>query len=433
MIARSIYRTVMTLAGPWIDRHLDRRLARGKESRERFQERKGVTDRPRPAGNLVWIHAASNGEAMSALPLVEKLLERDPDGHVLMTTGTVTSAELMAARLPERAIHQFVPVDRGRWVRSFLTHWQPDVGIWIESEFWPTLIWEMRAAGKPMALVNGRVSERTLSRWRKLHGVAQDLVSNFAPCLAQSPTDALHLKALGAGQADCVGNLKLSAAPLPADPALVEVERSALQGRTIWVAASTHPGEEEVVADAHRNLTSRVPDVLTVLVPRHPHRGADIADMLRARGLTVSRKSESEPVTQETQIYLADTLGELGIFFRLAPVAFIGGSLVGGHGGHNPIEAAQLGCAPIHGPDMRNFSSISADLRDAGGSIVVKDAVELSDRVAALIADRAACMAVAQAAGAVAAEGAGTVERVMRRLEPVLPPLAAPMNGEKTS
>lgn len=421
MIARLLYRTVMTIAGPWIERYLQRRLARGKECAARFEERKGVAGHRRPDGNLVWIHAASNGEAMSALPLVERLLKRDPNGHVLLTTGTVTSADLMAARLGDRAIHQFVPVDRPRWVKSFLSHWRPDAGIWIESEFWPALIWEMQAAGKPMALVNGRISEKTIARWRMLPGVAQDLVAKFDPCLAQSPTDVGHLQALGATEAACVGNLKLSAAPLPVSPAVLEAERELLRGRVIWLAASTHPGEEDLVVQAHEGLARRFSNLLTVIVPRHPHRGGDLAKQMRDRGLAVCRKSEGGGVTAETDIYLADTLGELGLYYRLAPVAFIGGSLVGGHGGHNPIEAAQLGCAPVHGPDMANFSAIAADLAKAGGAVEVASAEGLADQVAALLADRAACMSVAQAAGAVANNGAECVDRVMRKLEPILP------------
>jgi len=368
MIARALYRTITGLAAPMIDTYLTRRLKQGREDPTRSRERRGIPSLPRPDGALVWIHAASNGEAMSALPLINRLLDRDPRGHVLVTTGTVTSARLMAQYLPDRALHQFIPVDRTTWVRSFLDHWRPDAGIWVESEFWPALIWEMRAAGKPMALVNGRVSRRSLIRWRRISGIAADLLSGFQPCLAQTPSDADYLQSLGARNADCVGNLKLSVPPLPANAALLAQERARIGSRPIWLAASTHPGEEEIIAEAHRLMQDRFPDLLTILVPRHPKRGGDITEYLKKQSFPVSCRSQGGEIDMDSAIHVADTLGELGLFYRLAPVAFIGGSLCGGHGGHNPIEAALLGCAPIHGPDMANFSTVAEDLAREGGA-----------------------------------------------------------------
>ncbi|WP_420418735.1 3-deoxy-D-manno-octulosonic acid transferase [Pacificispira sp.] len=423
MIARGLYLAATALAAPLIDRYLDKRLARGKEDAERFGERRGRPGRPRPEGPLVWIHAASNGEAMSSLPLVQRILDRDPKGHVLVTTGTVTSAKLMAARLPARAIHQYVPVDRTAWVRSFLKHWRPDTGIWVESEFWPALIWEMRRAGKPMALVNGRVSLKSLARWRRIPGIAVDLLDGFDPCLAQTPKDAAHLRDLGAAKADCVGNLKLSVPPQPVDGAVLETERARLRGRPVWVAASTHPGEEAVVAEAHRDLAVAKPDILTILVPRHPHRGEEIAGMLRDKGLTVALRSRGDALTPTVSVYVADTLGELGLFYRLAPVAMIGGSLCGGHGGHNPIEPAQLGCIPLCGPDMTNFATVAADLLDRGGMAQVADAADLARAVRRLLEDSKRRSTMAKAAGQVTAEGAATADRVMARLAPILPPV----------
>ncbi|MDW3205041.1 MAG: 3-deoxy-D-manno-octulosonic acid transferase [Alphaproteobacteria bacterium] len=424
MIARGIYLAATALAAPLIDRYLDRRLARGKEDAQRFGERRGQPGRPRPEGPLVWIHAASNGEAMSALPLVQRLLERDPKGHVLVTTGTVTSARLMATRLPDRAIHQYVPVDRPAWVRSFLKHWRPDAGIWVESEFWPALIWEMRRAGKPMALVNGRVSRRSLRRWRRIPGIAGDLLDGFRPCLAQTPDDAAHLRDLGAAGADCVGNLKLSVQPQAVDGKVLETERARLRGRPVWVAASTHPGEEDIVAEAHRHLASGRPDILTILVPRHPDRGVAIAEALRAKGLSVALRSEGMEVAPTTSVYVADTLGELGLFYRLAPVALVGGSLCGGHGGHNPIEPAQLGCIPLCGPDMENFSTVAADLLTRGGMTRVAGAMELAQTVGGLLDEAGRRKAMVKAAAQVTTEGAATVDRVMARLAPILPPVA---------
>jgi 3-deoxy-D-manno-octulosonic-acid transferase len=429
MIARGIYRISTVLAAPFIARYMKRRLAEGKEDPDRFPERHGKPGLPRPDGPLVWIHAASNGEAMSALPLINRILARDPAGHVLLTTGTVTSARLMADKLPTRAIHQFIPVDRSAWVKSFLAHWRPDAGIWVESEFWPALIWEMRAAGKPVALVNGRISKRSLARWRQIPGIAADLLAGFSPCLAQSPDDADHLRDLGARDADYVGNLKLSVPPLSVDEATLTTDHDALGARPVWVAASTHPGEEDIIADAHEILRKTVPDVITILVPRHPKRGAEITERLAKRGLTVAQRSLGQAITDGTDILVADTVGELGLFFRLARIAFIGGSLRGNHGGHNPIEAARLGCAPLYGPDMSNFSIVAADLDAAKGAITVKDAQDLASQVAHLLTDEQARSQLVDAAQRVAGEGEGAADRVLARLEAILPPITPTPKG----
>jgi 3-deoxy-D-manno-octulosonic-acid transferase len=429
MIARGIYRISTVLAAPFIARYMKRRLAEGKEDPDRFPERHGKPGLPRPDGPLVWIHAASNGEAMSALPLINRILARDPAGHVLLTTGTVTSARLMADKLPTRAIHQFIPVDRSAWVKSFLAHWRPDAGIWVESEFWPALIWEMRAAGKPVALVNGRISKRSLARWRQIPGIAADLLAGFSPCLAQSPDDADHLRDLGARDADYVGNLKLSVPPLSVDEATLTTDHDALGARPVWVAASTHPGEEDIIADTHEILRKTVPDVITILVPRHPKRGAEITERLAKRGLTVAQRSLGQAITDGTDILVADTVGELGLFFRLARIAFIGGSLRGNHGGHNPIEAARLGCAPLYGPDMSNFSIVAADLDAAKGAITVKDAQDLASQVAHLLTDEQARSQLVDAAQRVAGEGEGAADRVLARLEAILPPITPTPKG----
>jgi 3-deoxy-D-manno-octulosonic-acid transferase len=429
MIARGIYRISTVLAAPFIARYMKRRLAEGKEDPDRFPERHGKPGLPRPDGPLVWIHAASNGEAMSALPLINRILARDPAGHVLLTTGTVTSARLMADKLPTRAIHQFIPVDRSAWVKSFLAHWRPDAGIWVESEFWPALIWEMRAAGKPVALVNGRISKRSLARWRQIPGIAADLLAGFSPCLAQSPDDADHLRDLGARDADYVGNLKLSVPPLSVDEAALTTDHDALGARPVWVAASTHPGEEDIIADTHEILRKTVPDVITILVPRHPKRGAEITERLAKRGLTVAQRSLGQAIANGTDILVADTVGELGLFFRLARIAFIGGSLRGNHGGHNPIEAARLGCAPLYGPDMSNFSIVAADLDAAKGAITVKDAQDLASQVAHLLTDEQARSQLVDAAQRVAGEGEGAADRVLARLEAILPPITPAPKG----
>ena len=419
MIGIAAYRGATWLVGPLVRLYLRRRLALGKEDAARLPERRGEASRPRPPGPLVWLHAASVGESQSALALVGRILESRDDIHVLVTSGTVTSAELLEQRLPPRAMHQFAPVDLAAWVRRFHDRWRPDLALFVESEFWPNLIVETAARGCPLVLVNGRLSARSFARWQRAPALARALLGRFALCLGQTERDRDRLAALGAPRAEYLGNLKYSAAPLPADEnALAELRRAAA-GRPLWLAASTHPGEEALAADAHAALAPHHPGLLTVIVPRHPARGGEIASMLSARGLRVRRRSSGEPPAPEDDVYLADTLGELGLFYRLAEVVFIGGS-TGGLGGHNPLEAAQLHCAVLHGPDMANFRTVVADLKAAGGAVEVADADELADDVDRLLRDDEARKDLANGARKVTTANADALDRVMNALTPFL-------------
>ena len=277
MATLALYRGLTAIAAPFIDFYLSRRLARGKEDPSRLTERRGVASRERPDGPLIWLHAASVGEAQSALALIRRILDSHAGLHVLVTTGTVTSAQLLADRLPPRSFHQFVPVDRLSWVRRFLDYWRPDLSLWMESDLWPNLLSETVNRGLPAVLVNGRMSSRSYNRWRRVSGFARRLIRGFSLCLAQTEEQAERLRALGADQVKCVGNLKFSAAPLPGDEDDLRVLRDAIGDRPIWLAASTHPGEEAMVADVHDRLAARYPNLLTLIVPRHPSRGADVA------------------------------------------------------------------------------------------------------------------------------------------------------------
>ena len=414
----ALYRGASVACGPVIAIYLRHRLARGKEEATRLGERHGIAGRPRPDGPLVWLHAASVGEATSALALIERLLASLDGGHLLITTGTVTSAEIMAERLPPQATHQYVPVDRPPAVRRFLDHWRPDLALWIESELWPNLVLETAARGVPMALVNARMSARSFARWSRLPVTIGRLLGAFDICIAQSPADAERFGALGARQVACRGNLKFAAPPLPVDQPALDALRAGSADRPLWLAASTHAGEEEMAAAVHRAATA--PGLLTVIVPRHAERGAEIAAALRAAGFVVARRAAGEPLAAATEIYLADTMGELGLFFRLADLVFIGGSLVP-IGGHNPLEPALLGAALLHGPHMFNFLEPAAELAAAGGARRVADARELADAVAELLYDQAARARLAGHARRVAEANADVLEGVMAGLEPLLP------------
>lgn len=414
MIA-ALYAVGARAVGPAVRLFLVLRRARGKEDGERMAERLGHAGLPRPEGPLIWLHGASVGEALSALPLIDRLLAANDKCSVLMTSGTVTSARLMAERLPERAFHQYVPVDLPRAVRRFLDHWRPDLALWLESELWPNMI--RAAAGRDidMVLINGRLSARSFARWRRAPGFARSLLGAFKRCLAQSDADAERFAALGAREVACHGNLKFASAPLPADTDALDGLRARLGARPVWLAASTHPGEEAIVADAHRTLRARHPTLLTVIAPRHPGRGPAIAAELASSGLQVARRASDETPETATDIYLADTLGELGLFYRLAPIAFVGGSLVP-HGGQNLLEPAQLDCAILHGPAVFNFEAIAAAMKAGGASEMVRDADGLATAVDALLVDGKMRVRRAKAAAEVAASEAGVLDRVMEAL-----------------
>ncbi|MFP6745005.1 MAG: 3-deoxy-D-manno-octulosonic acid transferase, partial [Alphaproteobacteria bacterium] len=342
---------------------------------------------------------------------------RRPGIHVLVTTGTVTSARLMAERMPERALHQYVPVDRPGAVRRFLDHWRPDLALWTESEFWPNLVAGTQARGIPMVLVNGRISDRSYRRWRHLRGLIRPLLAGFALCLAQSGRDGQRLTSLGAVDVRVAGNLKTAAAPLPAGHAAMETLRTAFGGRPLWLAASTHDGEEAMVAAVHKSLSAAHPDLLTIIVPRHPERGEAIAQELRGKGLTVARRAAKVTVGHDTEIYVADTMGELGLFYRLATVVFVGGSLVP-HGGQNPLESARLDCAVVHGPHMTNFAAFTAAFADADAARQVADGDGLRETVGELLGDPRECARLATAARAVAEAEASVLDTMETAIAP---------------
>lgn len=426
MIARTLYRLAAHALGPAAHLVLARRAARGKEDRARLAERWGRTGAPRPAGKLVWLHAASVGESLSLLPIVERLLARLPHAQILVTTGTVTSARILADRLPARARHQFLPLDHPPSVARFLDHWRPDLALWVESELWPNLILETRRRGIPMALLNARMSARSAQGWQRARGLIRTMLGGFDLVLAQDAAQADRLKALGARAADTVGDLKAAAA-VPAAPGPVLDELKArVAKRPVWLAASTHEGEEELVAATHRALREHFPDLLTLLAPRHPARADQIAATLQ--DLRLARRSAGASPAPDTEIYLIDTLGELGLFYRLAPIVLVAGSLgvPGSIGGHNPLEAAQLGCAVIFGPDTVNCAASAAALEQEGAALRLGEASALAETLSRLLADPDTVAKMGAAGLAVAETHRGVIDRVLHKLEPLIAPLVGP-------
>ena len=383
------YRGASMLAAPIVHAWLACRRRAGKEDGTRFGERLGWASLPRPAGRLVWMHGASVGEGISLLPLVARLGAALPDVQVLVTSGTVTSAQLLRRELPSGVLHQYAPVDRPSAVRRFVGHWRPDLAVWVESELWPNLVLETAARGVPMLLINARMSGRSAARWRRVPRLIRPLLDGFTCVLAQTEADAECFRALGARHVTVRGNLKSDAPPLAADDKVLAALRRAIAGRPCWIAASTHDGEEAIIAEAHRSLREVFPDLLAIVVPRHPERGAEVADLFRDRGLAIARRSRDMAITAETAVYLVDTLGELGAVYRLAEIAFVGGSLAS-HGGHNPLEPARLACAIVTGPSTENFAEAYAALEGAGVVGRVADAGDLAREVSALLEDEAA-------------------------------------------
>jgi len=418
-----LYRALTRPLAPFVLVYLARRRRQGKEDSLRLRERLGIPGQVRPRGPLVWMHAASVGEATALLALIDRLLETRPALEVLLTTGTVASAHLLEQRLPSRARHQFVPVDVPRWIARFLDHWRPDLALWVESELWPNLVLETHARGVPMVLVNGRLSADSDPRWRRWPGLIGPVLRAFALCLAQDEEQARRLRQLGAREVETLGDLKAAAGSLPFDRLQLELLRRCIGPRPLWLAASTHAGEEEIAACVHRRLAATHPGLLTIIVPRHPARGAAIGAMLAARGLRSARRRRGEPITDQTDVYLADTMGELGLFYSLTGIAFVGGSLVA-KGGHNPFEAARLGCAVLHGPDVGNCAGMAAQLAVAGAAETVSDADELARAVGLLLSDLRLRAQRADAGKRVAAGSLGILDAILERLARWLEPLA---------
>ncbi len=430
--ALAAYRLAGRAAAPWLRRHLRRRAERGREDPSRLGERLGRPSVDRPPGPLVWLHAASVGEALSALPLVERIRGGWPQHKLLMTTGTVTSAKLMAERLPADVLHQFAPIDLVPSIERFMAHWRPSLGLLFESELWPNLLTCARAGGCDLVLVNGRMSPASYASWRRWRPVIGHLLEQFSLILAQSPQDESHYAELGAGQVRYIGNLKFAGPPLAADgDALAALERGCA-GRARWLAASTHPGEDEIVGEVHRDLAGAFPGLLTLLVPRHPERGPGIAQQLRGAGLTVALRSAGEAIAPGTEVYVADTIGELGLWYRLANTVFIGKSLVP-KGGQNPIEAAKLGCAILAGPHCDNFKQVTREMLAAGALGQVADGPALAAALRRLLGEDDIREAMIQAAQRYGVAQAGVLEGFVAALKPHLDLAAEPASPPRAA
>ena len=419
-----LYRFMTWLSAPFLIWLLHRRAKAGKEIIDRLGERQGKTEIARPADikKLIWIHAASVGEAQSALILIDSITTQYPHAFFLVTTGTVTSATLMASRLPDNAVHQFYPLDHPAWVQRFINHWKPDLVLWMESELWPNMLTLLKKRQTDVILINARLSDRSFNKWRLFKQSAKQILQSFALILTQTKTGQKYFEHLGACNVKTTDNLKYSAAPLPYAARPLQELKQAIGKRPFWLFASTHGGEETMAGRLHQQLKTTFPDLLTIIVPRHPERREEIQKRLSLFSLkTVCRGAEHKLPTNSDDIYLADTLGELGLFYSLCPVAVIGRSYSDdGGGGHNPIEAAQLGCAVLTGPNVQFQQEIFDEMKNADAVQQPMDEAALQNCLRVLLQDKEKIKTHAQKAEQFAQEKAGIINHVMAELDPFL-------------
>ena len=408
----ALYGAATGLLEPFAPAILRRRARGGKEDPARLSERLGRAGAPRPDGPLVWLHGVSVGETMSLLPLVTALRRRRPELTLLVTSGTVTAADLLAKRLPEGVIHQFAPVDGPGAARRFFDHWRPSLAVFVESELWPNLILAAKARGVRLALLSARMTDASAARWARWPRSAGALVKAFDLVMPQDAATEARLVRLGASPGPRL-NLKRVGEPLPADARELDGLRATLPRRRVVLAASTHPGEEALIAQAFHAAAPNLAEAVLIVVPRHPDRGARLAEELRA----TLRSAGDAPTSA---IHVADTLGELGLFFRLADIVVMGGSFLPGIGGHNPLEPARIGRPILTGPHAFNAADVYAELFAEAAAIEAADAAALTLHIRGLLDNPTIARRMGEAALAYA-NRQGTLDEAMARLEPLLP------------
>lgn len=410
------YQLATKMLAPVAPLLLQRRIRRGKEHSERVDERLGIASQARPDGMLIWVHGASVGECVAALPLIDAL-KSTLDCSILVTSGTVTSANIMRDRLPVGVIHQFVPIDTPTATARFLDHWKPQAGLFIDSDIWPNLVLNARERDVKLALVNARMSERSFRNWRLVRRTASDLVSSFRMCLAQDEEIAARFRGLGAPDVQVIGSLKADAPALPFDSEKLDALRAVIGQRPIFLASQTHPGEEETILPAHDALRRTFPNLLTIIVPRHPERGESITALCATR--SSRRRSQGEMPDASTAVYIADTMGELGLFYRLVKFCFVGGSLIR-HGGQNPLEPAKLDCGVLAGPHTFNFTSAYEAIFAQQGLGQINSTAEIGGLAAKLLGDAQDAQRIGLAASEGAKQLGGAVSKTLNAVVKML-------------
>jgi 3-deoxy-D-manno-octulosonic-acid transferase len=418
-----LYRILTFLAKPAIRPLLFIRAARGHESgdRRRRAERLGIPGAARPKGRIFWFNAVSVGESNSIMPILDFVLKEYPDAYALVTTTTVTGAENMAAKLAgRRALHQFLPLDRRAYAEKFFSYWKPAAGFFADSDFWPNILLSARARRVPLIILNGRVSDRSYSLWMRHRGAARRIMGAFVYALAKSHDDAKKLSDMGVAEVDCVGNLKYAAPALSCDRGVLAEFSSRAGNRAKWVAAVTHPGEDEIILRAHRTIREKFKDALLIIAPRHPERGAKIVELSQKNGFSAALESARVPVTETTDVWIADILGGLGLYYAFSDIVFVGGSLLDSLDGHNPMEAARLASAILSGPNVASFTETYDILKRDGAVITASDERELAREVLSLLSDPRKLAEMRGRAFRSAKREAGVLERAKEKLRPLL-------------
>ena len=418
--ALQAYRWVGVGAYPFIGSYVALRASRGKEQHARRHERYGKASIERPDGPLAWVHAVSVGETSAVLGLIARMRNRGL--NVVLTTGTTTSAALAAERLGEDVMHQYVPLDLKPAVSRFLNYWRPDVAIFAESEIWPMTILELCARRIPQILINGRMSDRSFARWQNRSALAESLFENFSHVAAQSEEDAERFRALGARPVTVTGNLKADVVMPSIDAETSAKMKVATAGRQVWAAISTHEGEELIAARVHRTLKKKWPNLLTIIVPRHPRRTGEVHGMLEEEGMVVAMRSAHSFPVNSTDIFLGDSIGEMGLYLRMASIAFVGKSLIGS-GGQNPLEPAVLDTAILSGPKVDAFSEAYEKLINARGARIIADENELAKAINHLLGNEKLRSAMAERAAQVVGDMEGALDKTWDVLGPYVQPL----------
>ncbi|MGH1376716.1 MAG: 3-deoxy-D-manno-octulosonic acid transferase [Alphaproteobacteria bacterium] len=417
-----IYKTLTYLSSPILHALLGYRLSNGKELASRVQEKKSIITLPRPHKKLIWFHAASVGEVQSTLIVIKKIETLYPNMAILVTTGTLTSAKLIEPKLPKQAFHQFYPLDHPTWVKRFLDHWRPDMVIWLESELWPNMLSQIKERDIPALLLNAHMSEKSYNTWKKFPSIINNMLMAFRHVLCQTQMDQQRYNELGAQQSYVTDNLKYSAMPLPVNTKSFSDLMEITKDRPIWLYASTHIPEEKIACEIHQRLKNKFPNLLTIIVPRHPERSAEIKEQCSAYELELCVRGEKHRLPAPTDdIYIADTLGELGLFYSLSSIACIGRSLSSdGGGGHNPIEAAQQECAILHGPNVQNLQQIFDEMHEENAAIQCNNIEELYKSLLDILSNPDKSKELQDNATAYAQKKNGVIDTVMKEIIPLL-------------
>lgn len=411
----------MVLGTPILKSILSRRVKAGKEDPDRLNERKGIASLPRPAGPLVWMHVASVGEAQSIMSLINLMLSQNKQLHILVTSVTKTSAEILTQKLPDRAFHQYAPIDHPSWIRSFLDYWHPNIALWAESELWPTMLTFLKKRHIPAALINAHMSPRSFRNWKRAPDFARNLLSSFLVILAQSKQDAEFYSAFTPHNVVVTDNIKYAAKPLTVDESDLQELKNAIADRPVWLYASSHDGEEELACYVHKELENQFPNLLTIIAPRHPDRRDAIFKAVTNNGIrSCLRSLDKHLPSLKDQIYIVDTMGELGLLYKMAPLAVIGRSFSNdGGGGHNPIEPTLLGCAALHGPCIQNSQELYDEMDAAGAALLIADKKDLAPTIMELMSNKEKLENLKKTGYDFAAAKANVFAKVLEELEPV--------------